>query len=817
MSGLRLSACALVLLVLGLTLRDAGAQVPAASGDDRPVRVARVDFEGPLVFPESQLRLNVRTRANRRLLGIPGVTWWLWLHRFGDAIGGSVGRGIRSTGEPPAVLDDAVVGADVERLRLFYVQEGFRSADVTARIDSTRRSDRVRVTFVVDPGDPTFIREYGYLGIEGLSDEHRRDLVRGSLLRLERLPDTTRTTGRLAIGQRYSEPLLLEEGRRILAFLRDAGYAGVTRDSIHAVIVPARPDSFDVIMDVQPGPRFRFGDIRYAVTGPEPAAPPRADTLQTAPLPDGIPGGRLTASYRDERRISTDLLVRTLQFQPGQWYEQSLISATKRRLDATGVFAFTDFEASAADSVRVREGGDLRIPLDFRLQTRPRHQIRLQSFMLQRSGALADADNELGMGVGTTYSNLNVFGEGEQFQLQATGTVAADLGERGGFTSAQWEVSGSLTYPYLVFPFASLDRWLGLYEARTQVSLSLLAARRDALRLVLRGRGGARFRLEMRHNPTVTSFVDVLDLSVSSPDTLSGFADIFLNDVLASIEDPVQRGQIVEDYTEPQINNALRYTLRSARIDPFRRSAGYVYEGSVELGGNLPWLLDRYVFTPDDTEGSLPGLPFFRGRGSAGRLIYRQYVRFVADLRRYNQMDPGSVLAWRAFVGVAQPTGNADVVPFDRRFYSGGANSVRAWRLRQLGPGAAQTFGNPDSVTTGTTNLLGGEIKLEASVEFRRTVIRNLLAADWILAVFADAGNVWSGPRNPGSSDGRFRFDRFYREIGVGSGIGVRLAWEYLIVRLDFAYKVHDPLREGIILPDGFTDPVVQFGIGHTF
>ena len=104
-----------------------------------------------------------------------------------------------------------------------------------------------------------------------------------------------------------------------------------------------------------------------------------------------------------------------------------------------------------------------------------------------------------------------------------------------------------------------------------------------------------------------------------------------------------------------------------------------------------------------------------------------------------------------------------------------------------------------------------------ASAATAHFLVRNLLAADWILAVFADAGNVWSGPRNPGSPDGRFRFRSFHREIGVGSGIGVRLAWEYLIVRLDFAYKVHDPLRRGIILPDGFNDPVLQFGIGHTF
>lgn len=816
MPSLRLLLPALCVLTV-LAVSAGSAHARQVDDENPSVRVASVGFEGRLVFPEEQLRLNVRTRANRRLLGIPGATWWLWMYRFGDWIGGSVGRGVRSSGEPPAVLDYPVLDADVERLRLFYVQEGFRSAIVSARVDSTRKDDRVDVRFVVDPGQPTWIRDLTYRGIESLSDVHRRRLINGSLIAHAPAHDSLGPDTRRAVAQRYSEPLLLEEGHRILSFLRGAGYAGVTRDSIHAIIVPARRDSFDVILDIRPGMRFRFGDVGYDVTGIERVPNPRADTLFTEARADSIPGGIVTASFTRERRVTMDLLMRTLQFRPGDWYDQGRMEATKRRLDATGVFAFTDFQADVGDSLRVRPHGALRIPLRYRLQTRPRHSIRLQSFMLQRSGALADSDNEIGMGIGTTYSNLNVFGKGEQFTLQGTGTVAADLGGAGGFTSAQWELSAALTYPYLTFPFGRIERLLGLYDARTQLSLSLLAARRDALRLVLRGRGGARYRLEMRHNPTVTSIVDLLDLSVSSPDTLAGFSEIFLDDVLASIDDPVQRGQIVEDYTAPQINNALRYTLRSTSVDPFRRSEGYSTEGSIELGGNLPWLLDRYVLTPGEIEGSLPGLPFFKGRGSSSRLLYRQYVRFQIDVRRYLQPDPGSVLAWKAFVGIAHPTGRANVVPFDRRFYSGGANSIRAWRLRQLGPGSASFSSAVDSVTTGTTNLLGGEIKLEASVEYRRTVIRNLFAADWILAVFADAGNVWSGPRNPGLENGRFRFDTFWREVGVGSGFGVRLAWDYLIVRLDFAYKVHDPLRRGVLLPDGFDDPVVQFGIGHTF
>lgn len=792
--------------LLGLIVLAAGlggwSTAAAQDRDDDRFRVDHVRFVGDLVFSREQLELRTRTRGNRRLLDIPGANWWLWLHRFGDKVGGRLGRGIRDSGEPPAPLDTAVVAADLDRLRLFYNQEGFRRADIDVVIDTTRGRQKTHVIFQIEPGPPTFIREVRYEGLERLEPRRQLELLDGGLLGT---PDLTGGDLALRGDQRYSEPLLLEEGRRILTFLRNSGYAFVTRDSIHAVVIPALPDSFDVIMDIRLNERYRVGDLVYDIRGPQPEAATRSETVTVSRSDTTF---AVTGQVQGDSQIDPGVVRRALQFSPGDWYDQSLINATKRRLDAVGVFAFTEVRTTRPDS------GNTDIPILFDLQTRDRHRIQLETFMLQRSGGFADSDNEIGTGLGLSYANLNVFGGGEAFRLRSTGTIAADLGLQKGFTSTQWDVSGTLSLPYLTWPLGPLDRALGLYDARTRISVSFLAARRDALRLVLRGRGNLGFRLELRHSPTLTSFIDLLDLSVSNPDTLAGFGEIFLDDVLASISDPVQQGQIVEDYTQPQVNNALRYTLRSGRVDPFRRDEGHSYEAAIEVGGNLPYLLDRYVFDPGSTEGSLPGLPFFGGSDREDRLLYRQYVRSLVDLRRYVTLNPRRVLAWKAVVGLAQPLGAADVVPFDRRFYSGGASSVRAWRLRELGPGGASFS---DTVGVGGTNILGGEIKLEASVEHRQVLIRGLFEADWSLAAFVDVGNVWSGPRNPGPELGRFRFDRFYRQLGVGSGLGIRLGWDYLIVRLDLAFKVHDPLRSGEFLPYGLSDLVPQFGIGHTF
>ncbi len=800
-------------LVLVAPLPRADAQ--RISDSERPL-ITDVRFAGNPVFPREQLELYVRTSTNRRILNIPGATWWRWIYQFGAETlnGGAAGRVFMATGEPPAFLDSTTVAADVEQLRLLYLREGFRDASVTFEVTPPSDLNRVQVTFRIDAGQPTYFRTVAYVGLDSLTTTEREELLEASLFDARPGPSSVAELRLEPDGQRYSEPLLLEEGRRLLGFLRNRGFAEATREGIHAVVYPIRPDSFDVTFAIDLGERFLFGDVFMTVEGPDPTAPPRSDSTFLASTTPDTEGGMLRATFSAEPRLNFGLLERTLQFRPGDVFDQSRLIATKRRLDATGVFSFTDLLESEPDS-SVTTGMPRRVHF-YTLRPRIRHQIRFETFMLQRSGALADSDNELGAGLGVTYSNLNLFGGGEAFRVRATGSIAADLAGLGGFTSAQWEINTSLSWPYLTFPMGRFDRLSSLYDARSQFSVTFLAARRDALRLILRGRGGASYRFELRHTETLTSFVDLLDITLSNPDTLNGFNDIFLTDILNAVDDQVQRAQIIEDYTRPQFNNALRYTIRSMTTDPFRRTPGHSREASFEVGGNMGYLLDRFVFTPSEVEGSLPGLGLFGG-GSEARLIYRQYIRTSTDIRSYRPVGRRSILALRANVGAAHPVGRANVIPFDRRFYAGGASSVRAWRLRELGPGAATFETEGDSLSTEGTNILGGEIKLEGSAELRLTALQSFMEARWIVALFADAGNVWTGPRNPGSSAGQFRLRTFPGELGVGAGFGLRLAWEFLIVRLDTAYKVHDPRRQGEFLPDNFNEPVLQFGIGHTF
>ena len=779
-----------------------------------PPLVEAVRFSGNTHFSDTALRRRIRTAPNRRFLGIGGLNWWRWLYKVGDSgiLGSRIGNVLIVNGEPPAWLDPAAVASDAEQLRLYYVSGGFRDAQVHAQISTT--NGRAQVQFDINPGTPTHIRRVSYVGLDSLDAEQRRDVVRNSLLASDE-DNSSGLTYRVR-RLRFSEALLVDERRRLLALLRDAGYAAVTRDSIRAVIIPATPDSFDVALRIRLGPRFRFGPLHFEVEGPEDAGSTRTDTLDDS----GHPMERITWRIHNDGVLRESLLLRSLRARPGDWFNQSQLLATKRRLEASAVFSFTDIESAPPV-------GNF-LPHRIAARSRPRHRFKLEAFALQSSGALGGVGNEFGAGLGLSYENGSLFGNGELLRLASTGSIAADV-DSTVFSSSQAEITTSLALPYLPAPLRRLDRLMGLYQARTRLSLSIITARREDLRLIIRGRGTARMRLEMQHAPQVTSFLDVLDISLSNPDTLGGFQERFLDRILgddgdAFPADPVQRARILEDYTQPQINNALRYTVSAANVNLLRRSRGYSYEAAVEIGGNLPYMLDRYVFTPETVDGSLPGLPGLSGDGSSSRLNYRQYIRIVGDLRRYEELGPATVLAWKMIGGWAHPTGRARVVPFDRRFYSGGASSVRGWRLRGLGPGGA-TFETGAAANNTATNILGGDIKIEASIELRQSMLRDVLDAQWIIAFFVDAGNVWFGPRNPGftnlgagSPNGQFMLSRFYREMGVGTGLGLRLSWEYLVARFDFAVRAHDPAKPGGgLLPTGIRHPTAYFRIGHAF
>jgi len=206
---------------------------------------------------------------------------------------------------------------------------------------------------------------------------------------------------------------------------------------------------------------------------------------------------------------------------------------------------------------------------------------------------------------------------------------------------------------------------------------------------------------------------------------------------------------------------------------------------------------------------------------------YAQYIRADFDFRYYQILNDANNIVYRINLGVGYPYGNSEALPFVKKFFSGGANSIRAWQVRSLGPGSYNKE-NSDEENDGEGlyyNQLA-DIKIEVNLEYRFKLF-------WVLegALFIDAGNIWAisnqdERERPGSL---FKVDKFYKDIAIGTGLGARFDFSYFIFRLDVGLKARDPkepegekwiLGSGKVISDEYRFKDIttfNIGIGYPF
>jgi len=164
-------------------------------------------------------------------------------------------------------------------------------------------------------------------------------------------------------------------------------------------------------------------------------------------------------------------------------------------------------------------------------------------------------------------------------------------------------------------------------------------------------------------------------------------------------------------------------------------------------------------------------------------IAFAQYAKFDFDFSKLIQFDTHNALALHAALGVAWPYGNSSILPFEKRYFSGGANSVRGWNVRELGPGRFKGSGGKIDFINQT-----GDMKLDLSAELRSFLFWKIDGA-----VFIDAGNIWTLRNYAEQEGGQFKFSEFYKQIAVAYGLGLRLNFDYFIIRFDAGMKAINP------------------------
>lgn len=759
--------------------------------------VRRIRFSGNSEVKDRTLTTLVRTRTNREFLSIPRFTPWYYIWRISN------GR----FGEEPAYLNRVTVGNDMERITLYYESLGYLDVNVDTTIVEYQ-TNRTEVSFIIQEGNPYYVQTLSYSGLPDFEEpEKKLNFMRDSPLTRERLDDNT-----FRVDRQYNTQELGNEQQRIITFLKNNGYAAVQRDSVTAFVKQdtSKSNSLDIRYQIRPGNVYRFGDVRVRLSDNTPPVEyTQKDTLKGLPRTvDSLHTIYMEKEPGTQSKFS--LLSNQFLYKPGDIYNHSLYLETVNEFQNLGMLYIQRF--SQSENSATPDYSRDKIPTYFDLQTLTKHSISTELFGMKRYG--------YGTGFGVDYNNNNVFGNAENLTIGANASfefVNPSVLEEIDTSATQssifrsYELRADYSVPRLNFPFAALDNRPGFTSGVTRYLLSY--SRSDQLLFDINSDIGFNMRYEVNHTSNFSSFLDLIQLDVVDTNPADAyirnlrneFGTDTLND--GTIVDAFELQRILEDFN-PQISSVIRYTFRSQNTDIIKRNRGYFSEYSLSLGGNIPYLIDSRIITPGTLEGHLPSLFNL----SENLLNYNRFFKLSADYRRYYPVSNSTVFAWRLFGGYAQPYGNSTSIPLNRRFFAGGSNDIRGWGPFQLGPG---------DIATDNVNIPGGEIKLAAFTELRQIFIRDFLSANWHAAWFADAGNIWYGPRNDFRDEnnqdrleqGRFRFDNFYNQIAVGSGPGLRLDWEYVIVRFDFAFRLHD-------LQIGWFDNkqvYFSFGIGHSF
>ena len=682
--------------------------------------------------------------------------FWKWLNnRFG---------------KEPVYYDTEGALNSANQMVLYLNNIGYFNSTVNHTVK--KRRGKVNITYHVYPAVPYHVNKIDYV----IDDS----LVRGFIMR-------DSASFPLKEGDIYNAYLLDEQREIITERLRNSGYYYFNRDNIyyevdsnfmnHTMNVTMRLKKNDLAYK-----RYQVRDIsiypNYSVFRMN-EKPSDTVTLTTEFGWRRKITNKLDFYYYGKPQVNPKTFRHSINIVEGMPYIQRSVTSTYKALGNFRLFSNVSiqFDSVPNDSLNLL---DCRITMS---------QNDIHSFTVQGEGTHSDGD--LGVKGSLAYTNKNIFHGAENLQLSLKGGLEAqrvlgtetDETEKKVFNTRELGLTASVLFPRFLSPFTFND-FARDYMPTTSVTLGF----------------NAQIRYYYSRYITLASF----SYDWRSRNRLSHtLSPIYLNSVKIADINPVFQAYLDAEVSQRKKDQYTSHLLLGARYSFTYSSQRLNQEGSfiylradLESSGNLLSLFNNTkLITENDGHHELLGIR------------YAQYVRGSFDIRQHIHLGRESWLVFRQFVGLGIPYGNSQDLPFERSFYGGGANGLRGWLYRTVGPGGY--------VPTNNDSERIGDIQLEANAELRFPVY-NIING----AVFADVGNVWGYHPNESMPNAEFRFNSFYKQLAFDAGVGIRLDVSFLLIRLDFAYAMRNPFPDesGNYWRFGQGNNIrMQLGIGYPF
>ncbi|WP_411898344.1 translocation and assembly module lipoprotein TamL [Elizabethkingia occulta] len=449
-----------------------------------------------------------------------------------------------------------------------------------------------------------------------------------------------------------------------------------------------------------------------------------------------------------QHKFKPKVFDRALYFEKGDLYNRTNHNLSLNRLINLGIFKFVKNEFVVSDSLKNK------FDAYYLLTPRQMQSLRLEA--LGRTNSANYGGSELNL----NWTHRNIFRGAEQFKAAVYGAFDIQMGGGDGAKNMfRAGVNTQLSIPRIVAPFRFHSS--SEFVPRTNITLGYeFQNRRQYYTL---NNFNASFGYSWKENARKEHELKVFDATYVSPTNVTATYDSL------TVANPELRRAI-----ERQLVFGPTYTYTYTNTMQPKTNTIY-YRGMVDLAGTLTGLFSG-ANAKAGKEKKIFGIPF------------SQYVKVENDFRFYHKFGEKSSFASRFIAGIAYPYGNSVTVPFSRQFFVGGSNSIRAFRARALGPGSFDPRrNNPNGQFFFDQS---GDIKLEMNAEYRANLYKFIN-----VAAFVDAGNVWLVNSNPDLPGGKFSKD-FLSEIAVGAGVGLRLDFSILVLRLDLAMPLRVPYYE---------------------
>ena len=687
-------------------------------------------------------------------------------------------------GEPPVLIDSNRIDKTVRQMQLYLFNKGYFNNSLR---DSVVYKDYLKhdggkgwIYYSISPGPRYSIGKLSY---------QIEDPVIASKLKQDQ------ELSLLNIGSMYDENILDEERDRIVRMLKNQGYFFFSKDYIrfeadtalgeHSIALTLQIEQFREKnksgIDERNHQRYKLSNI-YIQPDFFPEEEQRSlDTVAYGDYQFLVLPGSLNEKGDRNAYLRFKTVARKVFMKKNDYFKIEDFDNTYHHLASLNIFKFINIQFE-----RTQVENELSCLIQ--LNPIPKHTIQIEA-----EGTNA-ADN-LGIAENFTYRNKNVFKGAEMLEISVKTALESQkafteddkgLGELGLFNTIEIGPELKVNFPRLLFPIKE-EKIPKRYDPKTSLHASYnYQLRSDYTRWIWEG--GVTYKWE--ESPQKTHILAPFNISSvkikdDSPILTSSFANDFIKNSFTNHLISATRYSFI--YTDQQLNKKKNFTY---------------FRGNLEIAGNvLQGLSSLTNAEPDPVDGYY----------SIFGIQYAQYFRADIDVRSYNFINQHSTIVFRFAAGLGLPYGNSTVMPFEKSYFSGGANGLRAWQARNIGPGAYQGPINYDQI---------GDIKLEGNIESRFEFL-----GPWEGAAFIDAGNIWLARQDEFGDDiregAKFEFNSFYNEIAIGAGLGIRLNYDYFIIRVDAALPIKDPSKpvgqRWVADNASFSSLNFNLGIGYPF